>query len=119
MSGKSSILVFSYSVRLCGEESLYHSLTPSIGHNLRVRLVIVGPMRKTGLALLICFLPGTLPLFAQKLIEAGVFVDYLDVSQTSTNNFGLGARFGYRVHHDLMLKGELAYDYSYLLPFGQ
>jgi hypothetical protein len=74
-------------------------------------------MRKAGLALLICFLLGTPQLFAQKRIEAGVFVDYLDVSQTSTNNFGLGARFGYRVHHDLMLEGELAYDYG--INFGE
>jgi hypothetical protein len=74
-------------------------------------------MRKTGLALLICFLPGILPLFAQKRIEAGVFLDYLNVSQTSTNNFGLGARFGYRIHQDVMLEGELAYDYG--INFGE
>jgi hypothetical protein len=70
------------------------------------------PMRKAGLALLICFLFGTSSLFAQKRLEAGVFLDYLDVSQTSTNNFGLGGRFGYRIHHDVMLEGELAYDYG-------
>jgi hypothetical protein len=74
-------------------------------------------MHKTGLALLICFLLGTPPLFAQKRVEAGVFLDYLYVSQTSTNNFGLGARFGYRVHHDLILEGELAYDYG--INFGE
>ncbi len=45
-------------------------------------------------------------------MEAGVFLDSLSISQTSTNNFGLGARFGYRVHHDVMLEGELAYDYG-------
>jgi hypothetical protein len=49
--------------------------------------------------------------FAQK-VEASVFLDYLSISQTSTNNFGLGARFGYRVHRDVMLEGELAYDYG-------
>jgi hypothetical protein len=69
------------------------------------------------LFLLIFFLPGTCSLFAQKRIEAGVFVDYLDVSQTKTNNFGLGGRFGYRVHHDLLLEGELAYDYG--INFGE
>jgi hypothetical protein len=74
-------------------------------------------MRKTGLALLICFLVGNPSLFAQKRVQAGVFLDYLDVSQTSTNNFGLGARFGYRVHHDVMLEGELAYDYG--INFGE
>src|SRR5215469_11233626 len=49
---------------------------------------------------------------AQKRIEAGVFLDYLSVSQTSTSNFGLGGRFGYRVHHGVLLEGELAYDYG-------
>ena len=34
------------------------------------------------------------------------------MSQTSTNNFGLGGRFGYRVHHDVMIEGELAYDHG-------
>lgn len=53
-----------------------------------------------------------LPLSAQSRIELGVFIDYLNISQTSTNNFGLGGRFGYRVHHDVMLEGELAYDYG-------
>ena len=48
-------------------------------------------------------------LFAQKRIEAGVFLDYLDVTQTSTNNFGVGGRFGYRVHHHVMLEGCLLY----------
>lgn len=55
-------------------------------------------------------LPGSLA--AQKRVEIGAFLDYLDVSQTNTSNFGLGARFGYRVHHDVMLEGEVAYDYG-------
>src|SRR5690242_2732234 len=50
--------------------------------------------------------------FSQSRMEAGVFVDYLRISQTSTDNFGLGARFGYRVHHDVLLEGEIAYDYG-------
>jgi len=50
--------------------------------------------------------------FAQQRIQAGIFLDSLSISQTSTYNFGLGARFGYRVHHDVMLEGELAYDYG-------
>src|SRR3954451_21892367 len=74
-------------------------------------------MLKTGFTLLICFLVVTPSLFAQKRLAAGVFLDYLDVSQTSTNNSGLGARFGYRVHRDFMLEGELAYDYG--INFGE
>lgn len=75
------------------------------------------PMRKITFSLPVFLLLLTPSLFAQKRIEAGVFLDYLDVSQTSTNNFGLGARFGYRVHHDVMLEGELAYDYG--INFGE
>ena len=51
-------------------------------------------------------------LVGEKRAEAGVFVDYLNVSQTGTSNFGLGGRFGYRVHYHVMLEGELAYDYG-------
>ncbi len=69
-------------------------------------------MPKPTSSLLIFLLLASPCLFAQKRIEAGVFLDYLDVSQTSTNNFGLGARFGYRIHHDVMVEGELAYDYG-------
>lgn len=50
--------------------------------------------------------------FAQSRIEAGVLVDYLNVTQTDTDNLGIGARFGYRVHHNVMLEGELSYDYG-------
>lgn len=52
------------------------------------------------------------PLFAQSRAEAGIFVDYLGISQTNTNNFGVGGRFGYRVHRKVMIEGELAYDYG-------
>jgi hypothetical protein len=52
------------------------------------------------------------PLAAQQRFEVGVFLDYLGISQTNTNNFGIGGRFGYRVHHDVILEGELAYDYG-------
>lgn len=49
---------------------------------------------------------------AQSRMEAGLLLDYLDVSQTQTPNFGLGGRFGYRLHPHVMLEGELAYDYG-------
>jgi hypothetical protein len=61
---------------------------------------------------LVLLLSATSSSFGQKRIEAGIFLDYLGISQTSTNNFGLGARFGYRVHHNVLLEGELAYDYG-------
>jgi hypothetical protein len=49
---------------------------------------------------------------AQKRVEAGLLLDYLGVSQTQTNNFGVGGRLGYRAHHNVMVEGELAYDYG-------
>jgi len=61
---------------------------------------------------LTCFLLLTSFSFAQQRMELGIFVDSLSISQTNTNNFGLGARFGYRVHPNVMLEGELAYDYG-------
>ena len=62
------------------------------------------------IALLLC---GSAPrLFAQERVEVGIFLDYLSISQTNTNNFGVGGRFGYRIHRKLMMEGELAYDYG-------
>jgi hypothetical protein len=49
---------------------------------------------------------------AQSRIEAGIFLDSLNISQSATNNLGLGGRFGYRIHSHIMLEGELAYDYG-------
>ena len=69
-------------------------------------------MGKAWFVLLAAFLLSTSPLIAQKRVEAGIFIDYLSISQTSTDNFGLGARFGYRVHRDVIMEGELAYDYG-------
>lgn len=62
---------------------------------------------------LLLILLATLPtLSAQKRVEAGIFLDYLSVSQTSTSNYGIGGRFGYRVHHNVIAEGEIAYDYG-------
>ena len=51
-------------------------------------------------------------MHAQKRVEADLFVDYLSVSQTNTQNFGLGGRLGYRVHSNVMMEGELSYGYG-------
>jgi hypothetical protein len=70
-------------------------------------------MRKLSPIVLALLMLATLSSsFAQKRIEAGVFIDYLNISETSTNNFGLGGRLGYRIHRDVMLEAELAYDYG-------
>jgi hypothetical protein len=68
-------------------------------------------MRKLILVFLTSFLLASFS-FAQKRVEVGIFVDSLDISQTSTNNLGLGARVSFRVHQNVMLEGELAYDYG-------
>jgi hypothetical protein len=51
-------------------------------------------------------------LLAQERVEIGIFLDYLGISQTNTNNLGVGGRFGYRIHRKMMIEGELAYDYG-------
>lgn len=60
--------------------------------------------------LLLCL--GIAQASAQSRMEAGLLVDYLNVSATETPNIGLGGRFGYRIHPRIMLEGELAYDYG-------
>jgi hypothetical protein len=49
---------------------------------------------------------------AQKRVEGGVLLDYLSVSQTKTDNFGVGGRVGVRVHRNVSAEAELAYDYG-------
>src|SRR6202043_109936 len=68
-------------------------------------------MRKFATIILALLFFPTSSSFEQR-VEAAGFLDYLRISQTSTNNFGLGARFGYRIHRVVMLQGELAYDYG-------
>jgi hypothetical protein len=70
-------------------------------------------MLKVVLAIFVLLLCGNSCLaHAQKRFEAGFFLDDLGVSQTQTNNLGVGGRLGYRVHHNVMLEGEFAYDYG-------
>jgi hypothetical protein len=84
--------------------------------NLRLPALIVASIMQlrnllfTGLLLMLVF--AVTPLPAQKRAEVGVFFDYLSISQTGSNNFGLGGRFGYRAHRNLMIEGEVAYDYG-------
>jgi hypothetical protein len=69
-------------------------------------------MRKVALTVTALLVGGSSLLFAQKSVEAGIFLDYLSISQTNTSNFGLGGRLGYRVRRNVMIEGELAYDYG-------
>jgi hypothetical protein len=43
--------------------------------------------------------------------SVGLFVDYLRHSPSDTNNWGLGGRFGFAVHPNVHLEGEIAYDF--------
>jgi hypothetical protein len=70
----------------------------------------MGKLGRTFAVLLLCGSAST--LYAQARVEAGLLLDYLSVSQTNTDNFGLGGRLGYRIHRNLMLEGELAYGYG-------
>jgi hypothetical protein len=71
------------------------------------------PMSKASFPLMIFLLCVALvPARAQSRMEAGLFLDYLNVSQTRTPNLGLGGRFGYRVHSHVMAEAELNYDYG-------
>ena len=49
-----------------------------------------------GITLLLCGSSS----FAQKRVDAGMFLDYLSISQTNTNNFGVGGRLGYLASFD-------------------
>lgn len=70
-------------------------------------------MGKATLILLAFLLCAGLPQAgAESRMEAGLHLDYLDVSQTQTPNVGLGARFGYRIFPHVMAEGELTYDYG-------
>ena len=70
-------------------------------------------MGKVGLTFAVVLLCGSSStLYAQARVEAGLLLDYLNVSQTNTDNFGLGGRLGYRIHRNLMMEGELAYGYG-------
>src|SRR4051812_46006332 len=82
-----------------------HSASAHIGEN--------SCMGKLGVTLFVFLLCGSsLPVHAQKRVEAGLLVDYLGVAETNTPNFGLGGRFGYRVHRHVMLEGEISYGYG-------
>jgi hypothetical protein len=70
-------------------------------------------MHKVVLSIMALLLCGTASrLHGQRRAEAGLLLEYLHVSQTDTDNVGLGGRFGYRVHSGVMLEGELTYGYG-------
>jgi hypothetical protein len=70
-------------------------------------------MDKVALTVAVLLLCGSSSMvYAQNRVEVGLLLDYLSVSQTKTNNFGVGGRLGYRIHRNVMMEGELAYGYG-------
>src|ERR1700682_1341335 len=70
-------------------------------------------MKRFGLILFVasCFVPLA---SAQSLdhVEAGVFADYFRISQSDTNQVGLGGRAGFAISHRVKLEAEMAYDFD-------
>src|SRR5262249_5235095 len=51
--------------------------------------------------------------FAQDHGEVGVFADYIRLHNAGNANFwGVGGRFGFNVHPNVQLEGELSYDFA-------
>lgn len=70
-------------------------------------------MVKVAFTLFFLMLCGSSPLlYSQSRFEAGLLLDYLSISQTNTDNYGLGGRFGYRLRPNVVLEGEMAYGYG-------
>lgn len=51
-------------------------------------------------------------------IQAGVFADYLRLSQTKTNLAGLGGRLTVTAYRRLKLEGEMSYDFNQVFTEG-
>lgn len=52
----------------------------------------MGKIALSVVAFLLC--GSSFLVYAQKRVEAGLLLDYLNVSQTKTDNVGVGGRFG-------------------------
>jgi len=68
-------------------------------------------MKRIALAL---FLAGCMvPLAkAQDQFQAGAYVDYFRISQTKTNEAGLGGRAAFKAFPHVMVEGEMSYDFE-------
>jgi hypothetical protein len=70
-------------------------------------------MRRIGVLLIAALAFFSVPaLFAQNHGEVGVFVDYMRLNPTDTNNTGLGARVGFNVHKNVQLEAEVGYLFT-------
>jgi len=74
-------------------------------------------MKRIALAL---FLAGCIvPLAkAQDQFQAGAYVDYFRISQTKTNEAGLGGRAAFKAFPHVMVEGEMSYDFEQAFTEG-
>ncbi len=74
-------------------------------------------MKRIALAL---FLAGCMvPLAkAQDQFQAGAYVDYFRISQTKTNEAGLGGRAAFKAFPHVMVEGEMSYDFEQAFTEG-
>jgi hypothetical protein len=68
-------------------------------------------MKRVVLLLLVvgCLVPFA---SAQDRFQAGVYADYFRISQTNTNQAGLGVRVGFKAFPYTMMEGEMSYDFA-------
>jgi hypothetical protein len=68
-------------------------------------------MKRVALALILagCIVPLAK---AQDHFQAGAYVDYFRISQTKTNQAGLGGRVAFKAFPHVMLEGEMSYDFK-------
>ena len=67
-------------------------------------------MKRIGVLLIAALVFTLVPaMFAQNHGEVGVFVDYLRLNPTDTNQVGLGGRVGFNVAKHVQLEGEMGY----------
>jgi hypothetical protein len=74
-------------------------------------------MKRIALAL---FLAGCMvPLAkAQDQFQVGAYVDYFRISQTKSNEAGLGGRAAFKVFPHVMVEGEMSYDFEQTFTEG-
>jgi hypothetical protein len=70
-------------------------------------------MQKLYLAIVVLLLCGSSSrLNPQSCFQAAALLDYIGISQTNTENVGVGGRFGVRIHRRAILEAESTYSYG-------
>jgi hypothetical protein len=56
--------------------------------------------------------------FAQHHFAVGAYADYFRLSETDTHSVGVGARLGVALRSQVMLEGEMSYDFGQTFDEG-